>query len=196
MKRRLIVGITGASGAVYGIRILEMIKAVDDVEAHLVISPAGRLTIGQETDWDVDAVNALADEVHNYRNIGATIASGSFKTIGMVVAPCSMNSLAAIASGLADNLLTRAADVILKERRRLVLMPRETPLHLGHIRAMGTVTELGAVVAPPMPAMYTQPRTVDDLITHSAARVLDLFDIETNSLNRWGGLRDKSHQVK
>lgn len=184
---RLILGISGASGVIYGIRILEILKEIEEVETHLIISGGARMNIAIETDWDVKAVEALADEVHNINNVGASIASGSFQTGGMIIAPCSMKTLSAVASSYADNLLVRAADVVLKERRRLVIMPREAPLHTGHCRLLLQASEIGAIIAPPMPAMYNRPKTVDDIINHTVARLLDLFDIDTSLIKRWTG---------
>ena len=188
--RRLIVAITGASGAIYGIRILRALRQIDGCESHLVLSSAGGLTAQQELDMSRADIEALADVVHSSRDIGATVASGSFATLGMVVAPCSMKTLASIAHGLADNLVSRAADVVLKERRRLVLLARETPLNLAHLRNMVAVTEMGAIVAPPVPAFYTRPGTIDDLVDHTVARVLDLFELDHHvALKRWPGLK-------
>ncbi len=186
--RRLVVGISGASGVVYGIRVLEMLRAAGGIETHLVMTPAARLNAAVETDRSVREIEALADVVHGHRNIGASIASGSFRTEGMIVAPCSIRTLSAIANCAADNLLTRAADVVLKERRRLVLMLRETPLHAGHCRLMHEASLAGAIIAPPVPAMYARPRTVDDIVDHSCARVLDLFDVQAPGAPRWQGL--------
>lgn len=186
--RRVVVGIAGASGAVYGVRLLQALRAIGGTESHLVVSDAGWRTLRHELDLDRPAVEALADVVHAQDNVGASIASGSFAAHGMVVAPCSMRTLAAIAHGLADNLLTRAADVALKERRRLVLMVRESPLHLVHLRNMATVTEMGAIVCPPMPAFYQRPTTVDEIVHHSVARALDLLGIDHALAPRWQGL--------
>ncbi|HLX16153.1 MAG TPA: UbiX family flavin prenyltransferase [Bradyrhizobium sp.] len=185
--RRLIVGITGASGAIYGVRLLRLLKATG-VETHLVMSRSAKITLTQELDIGVAEVSALADVVHQVDNIGASISSGSFKTIGMVIAPCSMRSLAEIASGVTSSLLTRAADVVLKERRRLVLVVREAPLHLGHLRSMTAATEMGAIVYPPVPAFYARPESLEQMVDHTLGRVLDLFDIETEAVSRWGGL--------
>ena len=176
--RRVIVGITGASGAIYGVRLLQVLRELASVTTHLVVSDAGWRSLRYELDLTPAQVQALADEAHDIRNIGACIASGSFVTLGMVVAPCSMRTLAAIAHGLGDNLLTRAADVVLKERRRLVLLARESPLHLGHLRNMVAVTELGAIVSPPVPAFYKRPRSLEDIVDHSVARALDALGIE------------------
>ncbi|MGB1328018.1 MAG: UbiX family flavin prenyltransferase [Porticoccaceae bacterium] len=185
--KRLIVGMSGSSAVIYGIRLLEKLAKYDDVEVHLVISQAAKMTIGIETDYTADQVEALADVVHNCKNIGASIASGSFKTAGMVVVPCSMKTLSAIANSYADNLIVRAADVVLKERRRLVIVPRETPLHIGHCELMLKVSQIGAILCPPAPAFYTQPKTVEDIIDHSVARILDLFDLEDADTKRWDG---------
>jgi polyprenyl P-hydroxybenzoate/phenylacrylic acid decarboxylase-like protein len=188
-KQRLIVAITGASGAVYGVRLLEALRASGAVESHLVISSSGVMTAQQELDMRRADIEALADVVHNVKDIGATIASGSFKSAGMVIAPCSMKTLASIAHGLADNLVARAADVILKERRRLVLVARETPLNLAHLRNMTAVTEMGGIVFPPVPAFYTKPQTLDDIVDHTVGRLLDLFDLPHAGLvKRWEGM--------
>ena len=184
---RLIIGMSGSSGVIYGIRMLQVLAEKADIETHLVMSQAARMNIGIETDWTAEDVEALADVVHNNKNIGATIASGSFKTAGMVVVPCSMKTLSGIVNSYADNLLVRAADVILKERRRLVIVPRESPLHTGHCELMYKASQYGAIICPPSPAFYTEPKTVDDIINHSVARTLDLFDIESDNLKRWEG---------
>ena len=186
-KQRLVVAITGASGAVYGVRMLQALAGLDGWETHLVCSPSGLLTAHHELGLQRPQIEAMADVVHNVRDIGATIASGSFRCDGMVVAPCSMRTLAAIATGLADNLVTRAADVMLKERRRLVLLARETPFHLVHLRNMTTVTEMGAIVLPPVPAFYTHPQSVDDIVNHTVGRALDLFGIDSGLVRRWPG---------
>ena len=186
--RRIIVAISGASGAVYGARLLQVLQGTPGVQTHLVVSDAGWRNLQHELDMDRASVEALAHQVHDVRNVGAAIASGSFQCHGMVVAPCSMRTLAAIAHGLADNLLTRAADVMLKERRRLVLMVRETPLHLAHLRNMVAVTEMGGIVCPPLPAFYLRPQTVEDVVNHSVARVLDLIDVDHQLAPRWQGL--------
>ena len=175
--RRLVVGITGATGAIYAVRMLQALQGVQDVESHLVISTSGVLNIKHELDISRHEVQALADHVHNVRDVGATLASGAFRTAGMVIAPCSMRTLAAVAHGLSDNLITRAADVTLKERRRLVLMVRETPFNLAHLRNMTAVTEMGGIVFPPLPAFYHRPRSIDEMVDHTVARVLELFDI-------------------
>lgn len=187
-RQRIIVGISGASGAIYGVRLLQALRTLPGIETHAVISDAGWLNITHELGLERTHAPALADVVHSIDHIGASIASGSFRASGMVVAPCSMRTLAAIAHGLADNLLTRAADVILKERRRLILLARETPLHLVHLRNMTTVTEMGAIVCPPVPAFYQKPQTVDDIVQHSIARVLDLLGLEQTLAAPWMGL--------
>ena len=184
-KQRLIVGISGASGIIYGIRMLQLLQD-SDIETHLVMSKPAELTLNYETDLKLDAVHAMADVVHSVKNIGASIASGSFPTMGMIVAPCSIRSMSEIASGITSTLLTRAADVILKERRKLVLMVREAPLHTGHLRTMTSLSEMGAIIAPPVPAFYNKPETIDDLVNHSVGRALDLFGIETDIVKRWG----------
>jgi 4-hydroxy-3-polyprenylbenzoate decarboxylase len=185
--RRLIVGISGASGIVYGVRILQVLQH-SDIETHLVMSDSARMTLATELDMNVKEVEALATEVHNAKNIGATISSGSFKTMGMVVAPCSIKSLSEIAYGMTGGLLSRAADVVLKERRRLVLMIRETPLHSGHLRTMLQASENGAILMPPVPALYARPQSIDDMVNHTVGRCLDLFDIETDLVKRWAGM--------
>ncbi|WP_025733904.1 UbiX family flavin prenyltransferase [Carnimonas nigrificans] len=181
---RLVVGISGASGAIYGIRLLMLLRE-SDIETHLVMSPSARLTIALETDYSVKQVEALADVVYPSADIGAAISSGSFRTLGMIVAPCSIRSMSEIAAGTTASLLTRAADVVLKERRRLVLMVRETPLHLNHLRHMSELTEMGAIVAPPVPAFYARPESIEQMVDHSLGRVLDLFDIEVGAVKRW-----------
>jgi len=186
MKPRLIVGISGASGVIHGIRLLEVLRQRGEVETHLVLTKPAERTIAEETDWKSDDVKALANVVHSPADIGASIASGSFQAVGMVVMPCSIHTAAAIAYCNADNLLTRAADVTLKERRKLVLVVRETPFHRGHLRAMLEATEAGAIIMPPIPAFYGRPKTIDDLVNHTVGRVLDLFGIENDLLKRWG----------
>ena len=183
-KNRLIVGISGASGVIYGIRLLEALQD-QPVESHLVLSKAAELTLAYETELKSAQVQALADVVHPVGDIGASIASGSFPTLGMVIAPCSIRSMSEIACGVTSNLLTRAADVVLKERRRLVLMLRETPLHSGHLRNLLALSDMGAVIAPPVPAFYARPESVDDIVDHSVGRVLDLFGLETGKVKRW-----------
>lgn len=184
-QRRLIVGMSGASGVVFGVRALQVLQATPGIETHLIMSAAAKRTLAEETDWCVNDVEALADVVHNHRDIGASVASGSFQTAGMLVAPCSIKTLAGVANCFADNLLTRAADVCLKERRPLVLMVREMPLHLGHIELMEKAARYGATIAPPVPAFYNRPRTLEDIIDHAVGKVLDLFGVEHALLKRW-----------
>lgn len=183
-QKRLIVGISGASGVRYGVRMLEALRALP-VESHLVMSKAAELTLAYETSLKAADVQALADVVHPVGDVGASIASGSFRTLGMVVAPCSIRSLSEIAAGTTTSLLTRAADVVLKERRRLVLMVRETPLHSGHLRSMLALSDMGAVIAPPVPAFYAEPGSLDDIVDQSVGRVLDLFDLDSPLVTRW-----------
>lgn len=187
MVQRLIVGISGASGAIYGVRLLEALRDTE-VETHLVMSKMAHVTLTAETDYTVGDVQKLANHVHQPGNLAAAISSGSFRTMGMVVAPCSMRSLAEIATSLTTGLLTRAADVVLKERRKLVLMVRETPLNTVHLRNMVTVSEMGGIIAPPVPAFYTRPESIDDIINHGVGRVLDLFEIEHPLVRRWQGI--------
>ncbi len=182
---RLVVGISGASGVIYGIRLLELLKGLP-VESHLVMSKAAEMTLAYETDLKVAQVQALADAAYAPADIGAAIASGSFRTLGMVVAPCSIRSMAEIACGTTTSLLTRAADVTLKERRRLVLMVRETPLHSGHLRSLLQLSEMGAVIAPPVPAFYAGPKTLDEMVDQTVGRVLDLFGLDSGKVSRWG----------
>ncbi len=183
--QRLIVGISGASGVIYGIRALQLLGAMG-IETHLVMTRSAQITLAHESSLKLADVQALASVVHRVEDIGASISSGSFSTLGMLVAPCSIRSLSEIATGVTSNLLTRAADVVLKERRRLVLMVRESPLHLGHLRSMTQVTEMGAIVAPPVPAFYSRPESLDDLIDHSVGRALDLFGLDAGVVRRWG----------
>lgn len=190
--RRLIVAITGASGAIYGVRLLQLLRQIGGIETHLVVSAAGVLNAHQELGLKRGDVEALADVVHNVNDIAAPLASGSFAAMGMAIAPCSVRTLAACAAGLADNLITRAADVCFKERRRIVLMLRETPLNLAHIRAMETVTLMGGIVFPPVPAFYQRPQSIEQMVDHSLARVLDLFGIDNGLAPRWGGMGSAS----
>jgi len=192
--KRLIVGMTGATGSIYGLRILEALRAAGGWESHLIVSDAGMLNAWQEHQLARKDIQKLADVVHSVRDIGASVASGSFLTAGMVVAPCSMKTLAGVAHAYSDNLVTRAADVVLKERRRLVLITREAPLNLAHLRNMVAVTEMGGVVFPPVPAFYSGAKTIDDLVNHTVGRVLDLFGVEHETIRRWQGIR--SDQVK
>ena len=188
-SKRLIIAITGATGAVYGIRLLQTLRDASDIETHLMISDAGVLNLHQELSMGRKEVEALAHVVHNVRDVGASIASGSFLSAGMVVAPCSMKTLASVAHGLSDNLIARAADVVLKERRRLVLMVRETPLNLAHLRNMTAVTEMGGIIFPPLPSFYHHPQSINEMIDHTIGRVLDLFDIPHTLAPRWNGLK-------
>ena len=189
---RLIVGMSGASGVIYGVRLLEVLKAESNVETHLVMSDSARMNINLETDWSAKDVLALADHVYSNRDIAASIASGSFGTDGMIVAPCAIKSLSAITNSYADSLIVRAADVVLKECRRLVLVPRETPLHTGHCELLYRASQLGAIIAPPMPAHYIKPQSVDDLINHHVGRILDLFSIDCGFVKRWNGPQNKN----
>ena len=184
--RRLVIGISGASGAIYGIRMLEMLKKTD-IETHLVMSKSAEMTVVYETDFKPKDVKALASVVHPAADIGASISSGSFATMGMVILPCSIRTMSEIATGVTSSLVSRAADVVLKEKRRLVLGVRETPLHGGHLRTLVTLSDMGAVIAPIMPAFYNKPQTVDDIINHTVGRLLDLFGIETKLVKRWEG---------
>lgn len=184
---RLVIGITGASGVVYGIRLLEVLSSVKEVETHLIISEAGEAIIKYETDYKIRDIKALASRAYNINDIGAQLASGSFKRDGMIVAPCTVKTMSAVANSYTANLLIRTADVTLKERKRLVLLVRETPLHIGHIRNMEKLMAMGAIIMPPIPAFYYRPRTIEDIIDWTIGRVLDLFDIEHNLFQRWSG---------
>jgi len=184
-RQRLVVGITGASGVIYGLRTLDALREMG-VESHLVVSKSAALTLAQEADLSVAEVNAKADVVHRVADVGASIASGSFRTLGMIIAPCSVRTMSEIATGVTSSLLTRAADVTLKERRTLVLMVRETPLHLGHLRTLTKLAEMGAVIAPPLPAFYAKPASIADMVDQSVGRALDLFDLSWRSVKRWG----------
>jgi 4-hydroxy-3-polyprenylbenzoate decarboxylase len=186
MTRRIVVGISGASGIVYGVRALQMLRQ-SGAETHLVVSKSAELTLHHELEMSVAELKALADVVYPIKNVGAAIASGSFITGGMLIAPCSIRTLSEIATGVTSSLLTRAADVVLKERRRLVLMVRETPLHTGHLRTLTQLSEMGAIIAPPLPAFYTRPESIDDLVVQSVGRALDLFGLEPGSIRRWEG---------
>ncbi len=190
--QRLIVGITGASGVIYGIRLLEVLREVAGIETHLVMTDAAKQTVPLETDFSIDAVEGLADQVYRPGDIAAAISSGSFRTIGMVVAPCSMKTVSGIANSYADNLLLRAADVVLKDRRKLLLVVRETPLHLGHLRLLCDVAEIGGIVMPPVPAFYHRPRSIQDIVDQTINRVLDTLDIELDRdlFQRWQGPRN------
>ncbi|MAK64917.1 MAG: 3-octaprenyl-4-hydroxybenzoate carboxy-lyase [Maricaulis sp.] len=182
---RLIVGVSGASGLIYAVRALEALRDLG-VESHMVASKAAEMTLGYETDLSIKDFRAKADQVYKMPDVGAAIASGSFHTRGMLIAPCSVKTMSEIATGVTSSLLTRAADVVLKERRRLVLMVRETPFHLGHLRTMEALTEMGAVICPPLPAFYAKPKSIDDLVNQSVGRALDLFDLDWESTRRWG----------
>jgi 4-hydroxy-3-polyprenylbenzoate decarboxylase len=184
-QQRLIIGITGSSGIIYGIRLLEILKSLS-IETHLVVSHAAQLTRTYETEISALELKALADVYHSHKNIAAPIASGSFKTLGMIIAPCSMNSLAEIAHGISSNLITRAADVTLKERRRLVLVPRESPLHLGHLNNMVSITQMGGIICPPNPAFYQKPTSIMDIVDDHVSRILDLFGLDSGIAKRWG----------
>ena len=186
--QRLVVGISGASGVTYGLRVLDALRELG-VESHLVVTRAALLTLSQETDLTPDDLTGRADVVHKLADVGATIASGSFRTLGMIVAPCSVRTMSEIATGVTSNLLTRAADVVLKERRPLVLMVRETPFHLGHLRTMTALTEMGAIIAPPLPAFYARPKSIGDIIDQSVGRALDLFGLDWSAVRRWDGLK-------
>lgn len=185
---RIVVGISGASGAIYGVRVLDALRDLG-VESHLVVTKAALLTLSQETDLSPDALTSKASVVHKLADVGAVIASGSFRTLGMIVAPCSVRTMSEIASGVTSSLLTRAADVTLKERRPLVLMVRETPFHLGHLRTMTALTEMGAIIAPPLPAFYARPASIMDMVDQSVGRSLDLFGLSWNAVRRWEGLK-------
>jgi 4-hydroxy-3-polyprenylbenzoate decarboxylase len=185
--RRLVVGITGASGSIYGVRLLEALRAIPDLETHLVVSASGKRTLAEETDYPLKAVEALAHVVYDDRDLGASLASGSFKTMGMVIAPCSIKTVSALASSFADTLIARAGDVTLKEGRPLVAVVRETPLHVGHLRQMLALAEMGAVILPPMPAFYNRPKSLDDVVNHTVARVLDRLGIEQTLVPEWTG---------
>ncbi|MFZ6766951.1 UbiX family flavin prenyltransferase [Undibacterium sp. Di26W] len=191
-SKRLIVAITGATGAVYGVRLLQVLRNISGVESHLLISEAGVLNLHQEMDMKRKDVEAMADVVHNVRDVGASIASGSFLSDGMVIAPCSMKTLAAVAHGLSDNLITRAADVVLKERRRLVLMVRETPFNLAHLRNMTAVTEMGGIIFPPLPGFYHRPQSIDEMVDHTLGRVLDMFALPHELTPRWQGIKENA----
>jgi flavin prenyltransferase len=181
----MVVGITGATGIIYGVRLLEALRRLG-IESHLVVSKAGDLTRAHETSFSVSDIRALADHTYSPRDIAAPIASGSFRTMGMIVAPCSIRSLSDIAHGVTSGLISRAADVVLKERRRLVLLVRETPLHAGHLKSMLAVSEMGGIIAPPVPAFYAKPTSIEDIVTHTIGRALDLFDLDLSSFPRWG----------
>ena len=194
-NQRLIVGITGASGVRYGVRLLELLRELP-VDSHLVLSRAAEMTLAYETDLKLAEVKALADVVYPVADVGAAISSGSFQTLGMVIAPCSVRSMSEIATGVTSNLLTRAADVVLKERRRLVLMLRETPLHSGHLRSMLALSEMGAIIAPPVPGFYARPESLEDMVDHTLGRVLDLFGLDAGTVKRWGEASGKVRPIR
>jgi 4-hydroxy-3-polyprenylbenzoate decarboxylase len=185
-RKRLIIGISGASGAIYGVRLLELLRDTE-IETHLIVTRTAQITLATETRYKLAEVEALADVVHSNQDLGAACSSGSFRNLGMVIAPCSIKTMSEIATGVTANLVSRAADVALKERRRVVLMLRETPLHLGHIRSMAAVTEAGAIIYPPVPAFYAQPQSLEEMVDHTLGRVLDLFDIDLGVVRRWTG---------
>jgi 4-hydroxy-3-polyprenylbenzoate decarboxylase len=193
---RLIIAISGSSGVIYGIRLLELTSRIPDLETHLVMSAAAKVNLAIETGWSARDVERLASHVHDVRDLAASISSGSFRTDGMIVAPCSIKTLSSIAACYSDNLLSRAADVVLKERRRLVLLVRETPLHAGHCRLLLQACEMGAIVMPPVPAFYTVPKTLDDIVNHTCSRALDLFGVETGKIERWSGPRAAREKLK
>ena len=192
---KLVIGITGASGVIYGIRLLKVLSQMEGVETHLIISEAGELNIGYETAWKVDDVKALATFCYDVHDLGASPSSGSFKRDGMVIAPCTVKTMSALANSYADNLLIRAGDVTLKEGKKLVLLVRETPLHLGHLRNMERLAEIGAVIMPPVPAFYHRPRTIQDIVDHTVGKMLDMFDIEHDLFQRWSGLMDEEESI-
>jgi len=192
---RLIVGITGASGVIYGIRLLQMMQDLPEVESHLILSNGAKLNIALETDWQAKAVAELADVVYSDNDLAAAISSGSYPADGMVILPCSMKTLSGVVNSYADNLIVRAADVTLKEQRRLVLVPRESPLHVGHTRLMHEAATMGAIICPPVPAFYNNPKTVDDVIDHTVGRVLDLFGIDCGRIKRWQGSAGSDKQA-
>lgn len=186
---KLIIAITGASGSIYGIKLLEILKAIESIETHLIISKAANITIHSETNFKISEIKALADHSYNVEDISTCLASGSFRTDGMIIAPCSIKTMSSIALSLSDNLITRAADVILKEKRKLVLMVRETPFHLTHLKNMAAIAENGGIIFPPVPAFYNKPENIDQMVEQTSLRVLDLFNIVTNQLKRWNGLK-------
>lgn len=186
---RLIIGMSGASGVIYGIRLLQVLQQENEVETHLIMSSAAKMNIAVETRFSASDVSAMADHVYSNKDIAATLASGSFKTDGMIIAPCSIKTLSAVANSYADSLLVRAADVVLKEQRRLVLVPRETPLHTGHCELLLKASQIGAIIAPPMPAHYIKPSSVEELVDHHVGRLLDLFDLDPGLVKRWSGNR-------
>lgn len=187
--KRIIIAITGASGAIYGIRTLEILREIADIETHLIISKSAQITIAAETDYKLEDVRKLADVSHKFEDIAAACSSGSYKTEGMIIAPCSMRTMSEIATGVTSSLISRSADVVLKEKRKLVLMVRETPLHAGHLENMAKLSNMGAYIYPPVPAFYSKPQSLDDIINHTIGRVLDIFDIDAGLVKRWEGLK-------
>jgi len=192
MMDRIIVGISGASGVIYGIRMLQILQNLSDIETHLIITPGGKLNISLETNFDLKAIEQLADVVHSNRNLGATIASGSFKTKAMIIVPCSMRTLSGVVTSYANNLIVRAADVALKEKRQLILVPRETPLHTGHCDLLYKASLMGATLVPPTPAFYNHPESIDDIINHTVGRILDLIGLDNEIVQRWQGVGSKN----
>jgi len=192
----LIIGITGATGVIYGIRLLEVLSQIKDIETHLIISEAGEINIKYETDRSMEEIKALADYTYNISDVGSRLASGSFKRDGMMIAPCTIKTMSALAYSYTDNLIIRAGDVTLKERGKLVLMVRETPLHIGHIKSMERLSEMGAVILPPVPAFYHKPKTIEDIIDHSIGKALDLFDIKHNLFQRWSGISSEEELLQ
>jgi len=190
LKKRLVIGITGTTGVIYGVRLLEVLNNIIDIEIHLIISEAGELCIAHETDWRLEDIKALADYNYGIHDIGAPVSSGSFLRHGMVIIPCSMKTLSALANSYSENLIIRAGDVTLKEQKKLILVPRETPLHLGHLKNMVRAAEIGAAILPPFPSFYQKPETVQDIIDHTIGRILDNLDINHNLTPRWEGLAD------
>jgi 4-hydroxy-3-polyprenylbenzoate decarboxylase len=193
---KLVVGITGASGVIYGIRLLEVLSSISGIETHLIISEAAELVIKHETDWKINNIQSLANYSYTNSDMGARLASGSFDRDGMIIAPCTVKTMSALANSYADNLMVRAGDVALKERKKLLLLVRETPLHLGHIRTMEKLTEMGAIIMPPVPSFYHQPKTVDELVNHTVGKMLDLFGIRHNLFEQWPGLSEPSGPVE
>lgn len=191
----LIIGITGATGVIYGIRLLEVLSSINDIEIHLIISEAGEMNIGCETNRKIEDIKKLASFSYDIRDIGAVLASGSFKRDGMIIAPCTVKTMSALANSYTENLLIRAGDVTLKERKKLVLLVRETPLHIGHIRNMERLCEMGAIIMPPVPAFYHKPKTIQDIIDHTIGKALDIFDIKHNLFQRWSGLVSKEELI-
>lgn len=191
----LIIGITGATGVIYGIRLLEVLSSTDDIETHLIISEAGEMNIEGETDRKIEDIKKLASFSYDIRDVGARLASGSFQRDGMIIAPCTVKTMSALANSYTENLLIRAGDVTLKERRKLVLLVRETPLHIGHIRNMEKLCEMGAIIMPPVPAFYHKPKTIQDIIDHTIGKTLDMFDIKHNLFQRWAGLVSKEELI-